>query len=164
MYQMWKDRIWWLTVSDLFTVFVVVHAGQRAVRVSVDVRVHSTGVTITCPANVTLQQNIIHSTISHVYLRCFTVCPTYSMAPSVQTPGPDKDNVKNGLKPQEEQQRMIREDVQVPLTALSFTTSPPLLSTTKEEIPENFWNWILVDEGTIFPMWLWTYLSIRSTF
>lgn len=41
--------------ADLFAVFVVVHAGQRAVRVSIDVRVHPTRVSISCPAHVTLK-------------------------------------------------------------------------------------------------------------
>ena len=42
-------------MTDLFAVFVVVHAGQRAVRIPVDVCVHSTCVTVTCPAHVTLR-------------------------------------------------------------------------------------------------------------
>lgn len=41
-------------VPHLVTVLVVVHAGQRAVWIAVDVRVHATGVTVAGPPNITL--------------------------------------------------------------------------------------------------------------
>lgn len=40
--------------AHLVTVLVVVHAGQRAVGVAVNVRVHATGVAVTSPAHVAL--------------------------------------------------------------------------------------------------------------
>lgn len=43
-------------MTDLFAVFVVVHAGQRAVWIPVDVRVHATCVPVTSPTHVTLHR------------------------------------------------------------------------------------------------------------
>lgn len=51
-------------MSDLFAVFVVVHAGQRAVGIPVDVRVHPTRVPVTGPAHITLET---HTHITHCF-------------------------------------------------------------------------------------------------
>ena len=63
--NVWQD-ITWCEISDLFAVFVVVHAGQRAVGIPVNVRVHATCITITCPAHITLHRHTETQTHAHM--------------------------------------------------------------------------------------------------
>lgn len=50
-------------MSDLFAVFVVVHAGQRAVGIPVNVRVHTARVPVAGPAHITLETHTSHTVI-----------------------------------------------------------------------------------------------------
>lgn len=61
-------------MSDLFAVFVVVHAGQRAVGIPVNVRVHTARVPVAGPAHITLethtsQKRIIQVILWSVYMK-----------------------------------------------------------------------------------------------
>lgn len=56
-WKLWKH----LFMSDLFAVFVVVHAGQRAVGIPVNVRVHTARVPVTGPAHITLETHTSHT-------------------------------------------------------------------------------------------------------
>lgn len=78
--QWWWWWWWWLLwshVSDLFAVFVVVHAGQRAVGIPVDVCVHATCVSITSPPHITLCTHT-HAQFSVFSCRSFSINTLWS--------------------------------------------------------------------------------------
>lgn len=63
----------WPLALHLLAVFVVIHAGERLVRIAVDVRVRSTHVPVPCPAHVTLGGST--QEVSAAWLGVAVPCP-----------------------------------------------------------------------------------------